>query len=93
MELTLGAYAACGWLSLFERLEDRISPTQDTTPLSKSELKGSLKFLKVETLPGSIVDALLIFPVRIFHNLVDLNVEVLCLLSGGEPCGFRLTPT
>ena len=88
VEFTLGEHTAHGWLSLFERLEDRVSPTQDTTPLSK--LKGSLKFLKVETLPGLIVGAPLTSPIRIFRNLVDLNVEALCLLYGEGPCGFRL---
>ena len=70
-------------------LENRVSPTQPTTPLSK--LKGSLKFLKVETLPGFIVDAPLTLPIRVFYNLVNLNVDVLCHFYSEDRCSFELS--
>ena len=89
VEFTLNERAAHGWLSLFEHLENRVSPTQPTTPLSK--LKGSLKFLKVETLPGFIVDAPLTLPIRVFYNLVNLNVDVLCHFYSEDRCSFKLS--
>ena len=88
VELTLGKRAARGWLSLFERLESRVSLPQYTTPLSK--LKGSLKSLKVEAFPDLIVDGSLTFPIRIFYNLVDLKVEVFCGSYGDDRCSFKL---
>ena len=75
-KLILGEGAARGWISLFERIEDHISTTQGVTPLS--EVKGSLKFLEVESHLSPILNASFASRIRISHNLVSLNVDAHC---------------
>ena len=83
---TLGEYAARGWLSLFKRLEDRVSVTQGTTPLYR--VKESLKSLSVDV-PSTtpIIDISLTSPIQMFRNLVTLDVVVGC---GQGQCAFKL---
>jgi len=89
VEITLGEGAARGWLSLFERLEDRGSPTQTITPLSG--VRKSLKSLKINNIPGLTIDVSFTSPIQIFRNLVDLNVLVSCHNSRNEgQCSFKL---
>jgi hypothetical protein len=88
-ELTLGEGAACGWLSLFKRLENSTSIAQGVTPLSK--VRESLESLDIENLPGLIINASFIFPVRAFQNLACLNVETYCHDKHGVGrCTFKL---
>ena len=90
-KFTLGRDTARGWLSLFERLEHGASATQGVTPLAK--VKGSLKYLKVwdSNSPCPIVDASFASTVRIFRNLVHLDVGIDCPYEYGEgQCTFKL---
>ena len=87
--LILGKGAARGWLSLFQRLEDGISPRQGVTPLS--QVKESLKFLDANDRSGLIINFSLISPIQIFRNLVSLGVVVFCRDEVGEgQCTFGL---
>ena len=80
-EFTLGKGVVYEWLSLFERLED---VTQGATPLYK--VKESLESLHVEGLPSPIIDSSLTSPIRMFHNLVSLDLGAHC---HGQ-CSFKL---
>ena len=79
--------AAHGWLSLFRRLETRVSSAQVTAPLSR--VKESLKYLNLKGLSGLIIDASFTSPIQLFHNLVDLTIPVLCHPDQGR-CTFEL---
>ena len=88
-EFTLGKGVANEWLSLFKRLEHPISATQGVTPLSK--MKESLESLKVEDLPTPIIDSSFTSPIRMFHNLIILNLGARCHNVGSEgKCAFKL---
>ena len=88
-DLTLGDSAACRWLPLFKRLEHSVPTAQAVTPLYK--MKESLKYLSVEDLSGSIIDASFTSTFQMFSNLVTLYVEIYCYdeVEEGE-CTFRL---
>ena len=86
-DLTLGKDAVHGWLSLFERLENRVPTTQDVTPLFK--LKESLKSLSVEHPPGLTIDHSFTSSIQIYRNLVDLNAMVCCREGPGSQCTFK----
>ena len=88
-EFELGEGATCGWLSLFRRLEASVSVTQGVTPLSKA--KESLQFLDIESTLKPIIDVAFTSPIRLFRNLVALNVEVCCHGKDGKgQCAFKL---
>ena len=88
-ELALGEGAACGWLSLFRRLEAGVPVTQGVTTLSKA--KESLQFLDVESTLSPIIDVEFTSPIQIFHNLVSLSVEAHCHGKDGRgQCAFKL---
>jgi len=84
-EFTLGEGTAQGWLSLFQRLEDRVPATQGVTPLSR--VKESLKCLNVNGPTAPIIDTSSTRPIQMFQNLVRLSVRAHCY--GGQ-CAFRL---
>ena len=84
-EFTLGEGAAPGWLSLFKRLGDCVSSTQDSTPLSR--VRESLESLNVGDFPNPIIDVSFTSIIRAFRNLLRLNVMVNC--SDGQ-CVFGL---
>ena len=86
-DLGLGEASTPGWLSLFQHLEARVSVRQDAvTPLSK--MKKSLRVLSVET-PSSAptINISFISAIRMFRNLVDLDVGATC--RDGQ-CTFKL---
>ena len=91
-ELTLREGAIHGWVSLSKRLESGVSTTQAVTLLSK--MKGSLRSLNVETLPGFIIDTSFTSLVQIFRNLVNLDVAADCQDEEGKEvegqCTFKL---
>jgi len=88
-ELTLGRGVAYEWLSLFKRLEVPVSITQDTAPLHK--VKESLESLNVQDLPGPIINSSFTSPIRMFRNLVSLNLGARCYDKGSEgQCAFKL---
>ena len=88
-DFTLGEGAACGWLSLFERLEEGASPTQGVT---LSRVKNSLKSLDVRGLFGLVIDVSFTSKIQTFRNLASLCVGVHCPGRNGEgQCAFRLT--
>ena len=89
-KFTLGRGATWQWFSLFEQLEHGISATQGITPLSKT--KESLEYLKVE---GSdslchTIDVSFIATIKIFRNLISLDVGVFCYQKSVGRCGFKL---
>ena len=89
IDFTLGAGVACEWLSLFERLEDRVSSTQGMTPLSR--LKESLIYLNINSFPGPVIDVSFTSSIQRFGNLVDLDIRVHCYDEYGEgQCAFNL---
>ena len=88
VQFVLGEGAANGWLSLLKLLEAHDSPTQSTTPLSKT--KESLKFLKTAQFVSLIIDAPLASSIRMFRNLVDLDVSASCNDEGIGQCTFKL---
>ena len=77
--------ATLQWLSLFQRLEDRVSATSEVTPLSR--VKESLKSLHIEGYPGPTIDASFTSPIRMFRNLIRLGVSALCRQ---DQCNFKL---
>jgi len=83
-EFGLEGDAAHGWLSLFQRLEDSVTPMRGVTPLSK--MKESLESQTFKDTPGLIIDVSFASPIRIFRNLVNLHVEVGCR----DQCTFKL---
>ena len=85
-QLGFGVTTGHGWLSLFQRLEEHVSATQSMTPLYR--VKESLKSLSVGHFPAiPIVHISLISPIRMFRNLVTLDVAASC--HDGQ-CTFRL---
>jgi len=81
-----GEAAGHGWLSLFQRLEDRISATPSMTPLYR--VKESLKSLSFDV-PSTAPTINISFTsaIRMFRNLVDLDVRAHC--HHGQ-CTFKL---
>ena len=89
MDFTLGDGAGPGWLSLFKRLEDRVSSTQGTTPWSRT--KESLKYLNVKSCSGPIIDIPFASLIQNFRNVVNLDIQVLCYDENEEDrCIFKL---
>jgi len=84
-EFTVGGGAGRGWISLFERLGNRLSSTQATTPLSG--MRESLEYLSIGNFPDSIIYPSFTYAIQIFRNLVGLNVTVAC--RDGQ-CIFKL---
>jgi len=84
VELTLKGGTAREWFSLFERLEG------PATPLSR--VKESLKSLHINlNHPSPIIDVRFASPIRMFRNLVSLNVETFCHDTNSENrCVFKL---
>ena len=80
--------AARGWLSLFKRLVDRVSSTQDMIPLSR--IKESLESLMIEDFTDSTIDVSLASTIQTFRNLDHLKVEFHCDGDGGLQCAFKL---
>jgi len=74
-----------GWFSLFNRLEEGVSTTQEVAPLSK--VKQSLKVLTIKDLPGLTADTSLASPIQRFRNLTHLDVDIDC--HEGQ-CTFKL---
>jgi len=74
-----------GWFSLFNRLGDGVSATQEVAPLSK--LKQSLKVLTIKDLPGLTADTSLASPIQRFRNLTRLDVDIEC---HKDQCTFKL---
>lgn len=88
-KLTLAEGAAHGWLSLYRRLWDGTSTTQDVTPLDN--VKKSLDSLEIDNLPGLIVDASFVSPIQMFCNMVHLNMAVFCHgANDAGRCTFKL---
>ena len=87
-ELTLGEDIARVWLSLFKRLEDNASITVGVTPLSN--VKESLKVLNIGSLPNPIIIDISFTSIRLFQNLVHLNVETDCHDDDEGQCTFKL---
>jgi len=86
IDFGLGEASTSGWLSLFRRLEDRTSARQDMTPLFRIE--ESLRALRVEAPSiAPMIDAFFVSAIRMFRNLVDLNVDSYCR---SERCAFEL---
>jgi hypothetical protein len=75
-EFTLEGNAAGGWISLLERLEHGVSPTQGVTPLSR--VKKSLGFLTAGSLLGLVIGVSFSSMIRTFRNLIYLNLEAYC---------------
>ena len=89
VQLTLWDGAACGWLSLFKRLEHAIPTTRGAGPLSR--MKESLRILNIKYLDDLVVDAPFIFPTKIFRNLISLNIGARCRdEDGNDRCVFKL---
>jgi len=89
MNLTLGEGAAHGWLSLFQRLEDRASATQGGTPLSR--IRKSLRYLSVNSHSGLVIDTSFVSLVQRFQNMVDLDIDAHCYDENDEgQCTFKL---
>jgi len=82
---TLGEGAGRGWLSLFERLGDRVPSTQGTTPLPG--VRGSLEYLNIGNFPDASIDPSVTSSIQTFRNLVGLSVMVVC--HDGQ-CVFKL---
>lgn len=84
--LTLWEGATRGWLSLFKRLEERVSVAQGTTPLYR--VKESLTSLSVDV-PSTtpVIDISITSPIQMFRNLVILDVVVAC---DRDKCAFKL---
>jgi len=75
--LGLRGASAGGWLSLFQRLVDRVSVTPSVEPLYM--VKESLTVLNAEFRPtATVIDVPLTSPIRMFRNLVDLNIRTSC---------------
>jgi len=90
IQFTLGEGAAQGWLSLFKRLGNCVSSTQDTTPLSR--VRESLEFLTIENFPGFTIDVSLVSIIQAFRNLDHLNVGAQCHDEDGNgQCTFKLS--
>jgi len=87
VKFVLGEGAARGWLSMLKRLEAHVSPAQGTAPLSKT--KESLKYLKITQLTSLIVDVPLASSIRMFRNLVDLDISTFPN-EGEDQCTFKL---
>ena len=89
-KFVLGRGATLEWFSLFERLEHGISATQGLTPLFK--VKESLEYLKVDELDPRYptINVSFVAAIKIFQNLVHLDVGVFCHNNGGGPCVFEL---
>ena len=88
-ELTFGTDAACGWLSLFQHLENSVPTMQGTTLLS--ELRKSLKSLNVDDHSRPIIDVSFTSPIQMFQNLAVLDVAVSCPgYAAKGRCIFRL---
>ena len=88
-ELTLGEDAGCGWLSLIGRLEARAPAMQGVASLSR--MKESLNSLDIQQLSSPMTDVSLASPIRIFRNLVYLNVGDYCHDDDDEGrCIFKL---
>ena len=89
VHLTLWDSAACGWLSLFKRLEHDVPTTRGAGPLSR--MKESLRTLNVKYLYDFTIDVSFISPVQIFYNLISLNVGARCRdEDGNDRCVFKL---
>ena len=88
VEFTLGEGATRGWLSLFGRLDDRVSTTQGTIPLSR--MKESLESLTISDPPDLTIDVSIASPIQIFRNLVHLSVAVHCHGLYNQ-CSFKLS--
>ena len=89
VHLALWDNAICGWLSLFQRLECDVPPTQGTTSLSR--MKGSLRFLNIRNLYDFVIDTSFTSPIRMFHNLISLNVATRCRDGDVDNrCAFEL---
>ena len=87
--LILGKGAARGWLSLFQRLEDGISPRQSVTPLS--QVKESLKLLYVEDRSSPITGDFFTSPIQMFQNLAVLDAVGSCSWGARRrQCAFGL---
>ena len=86
---TQGSYtregAAPGWFSFFKRLEDRVSSTQGTMPLSR--VRESLESLNIRDFPDPVIDVPFASMIQTFRNLAHLNVMVNC--RDGQ-CAFKL---
>ena len=87
-KLTLGEGAARGWLSLFNRLGNCVSPTQDVTPLSR--VGGSLESLHVGNFPNPIIGVSFASIIQRFRNLTYLNVNVDCYDEVHKQCVFKM---
>ena len=89
-KFTLGEWATRQWLSLFERMQRGVPATQGVTPLFKA--KESLTSLRVEELDplGYTIDVSFIAAIKIFRNLVHLDVAALCYRKGEGHCIFKL---
>ena len=88
-DFTLGEGAACGWLSLFERLENQSPVTEGVAPLFR--VKKSLEILNIEGYLGPIIDVSFTSPIKMFRNLVYLNIGVYCYVGDNEgECTFKL---
>ena len=83
--LIVGTGVVQGWLTLFQLLEARVSAADGATPVSM--VKKSLETLVGED-PRCPIDASFISPIRMFRNLVHLNIRARC--SEGLECAFRL---
>jgi len=83
-ELTLEGSTAREWFSLFEHLEG------PATPLSR--VKELLKSLRINlNSPSPIIDVRFASPIRMFRNLVSLNVEIFCNDTNSDNrCVFKL---
>jgi hypothetical protein len=84
-ELIVGTGVVQGWLALFKLLEARVSAANGAMPVSR--VKKSLGTLVGED-PRCPIDASFTSPIRMFRNLVHLDIRARC--NGGFGCAFRL---